>query len=1327
MKKLVFVLAFLLILADVYPVACISYDEDCSSNPQGCCPGLICNTFSKPSGSSVQKCTQPDNICTNQPKAWVSPFAGVAGSPIGYGPYNATVDLQEGRGTIGAASPIYKVGWFSDWKSASLIGIMVAIGIIAIAAMIGHSFNLSEVKAFANRELMQAVVSALLIFGIMGAIIFFDSTARMAIEAGGLPVACNPDEPCYISAAKQYLQNIYDVAKESAENSLKESFESQKIASTGMSIQFNIWQLAFAGSNTRWNAGYSIKAERAMATFETVSRLMVSIYAQKYFIEVISFAIAPIFLLLGIILRTFFFTRKLGGLMLAIAVSLFIVYPLTFAFAWYTLNVTVYGERALSVSDPACPSECNLTYPVAFYVNDAGEIVQFRTMQEILRAGINSSNWNSGEVRDKNGNLVATYNGLVACKDLGSIGIGNYQIVESGVGEYDNKTITGKNKNWKSNQWIDSKLELDGMKYTIIGNDKNSIKIAGGPSGSKKNVPYQILKNILATGCSDCPDYCREVPFPANLPGCNISACSDCNAGCKIMRQRSDCPSKCTHCQQECIIRQPVENKCYIEGNSKIPADLGSTCEGCDGCPNWCKIVYQNSEGDLELIYKDQEPCKIPACKPVSLGGTCPEKCMYITKLKGETTSCEDLCTHQGTVCPKYCRIANASYVNQTYDISPEHSIMESCMTGAVGEACKRCPEGCKIQVKDADNQEYLENCAPFPKVSTQISNCEACPVYCRFTKYEDYSDAGSKTPLERGEVPGVFAPVVCIDDYIFGLKCDGTACQNNCKGAYPPLCLAYDSNSQLQKYCRKCPEEARVVLKHTNLSGQVEYGLPPLASSVACNETQCSHLCRNFEVEVPSQASNPVCKDYNATSGTCTQQTVFQNVCGCYPGIDSDLKENIGPNIPLAGDCSPPCDNQHWCNTATSTCVACNPQCEQGYRCTPNGCVPEHSCPPGQVWECRNVPVVTTVCNPDYTNCQRCPIKCRVSFSNPSWLDTTVCTQEACFDNCDSSCKATITTSSPQLCMEYIGNGEGDIEVPINERDAPYNERDGCKQCPENCRIKYWNPQTSSYEYYEGSCGITKNNIDPSTGDSNVYVDCTLQSCPATCRTEVPKPSQIGICKPSKLSQKPCVGCNALCRRTPNSYPPMPPSCNPPCGANQYCDISKNPPQCEAYPGSGSNCPQQCKDDEYCDEQTNKCTKKYIANNCPEMYCGEHNPETGLGCTDECKLPDPPSRLCESCVECPTDCLYAPATRTDCSEVCTEEALAGPLNIGPSDFIKKLPGAQGESDVKNVGVLMIPALVLPMFCIVIVIAFIRVLSPILGGDMDIPGIGRII
>jgi len=114
--------------------------------------------------------------------------------------------------------------------------------------------------------------------------------------------------------------------------------------------------------------------------------------------------------------------------------------------------------------------------------------------------------------------------------------------------------------------------------------------------------------------------------------------------------------------------------------------------------------------------------------------------------------------------------------------------------------------------------------------------------------------------------------------------------------------------------------------------------------------------------------------------------------------------------------------------------------------------------------------------------------------------------------------------------------------------------------------------------------------------------------------------------------------------------------------------------------------------------------------------------------CTDDCLLESPPKKACEGCLDCDYDCIYYPSIRTDCSDICSDEALAGPVNIEPNDFIKSLPGAQtAYVETKNIGVLYLPAVVLPLFCIVIVIAFIRVLSPVLGGDIEIPGLGRII
>jgi len=187
------------------------------------------------------------------------------------------------------------------------------------------------------------------------------------------------------------------------------------------------------------------------------------------------------------------------------------------------------------------------------------------------------------------------------------------------------------------------------------------------------------------------------------------------------------------------------------------------------------------------------------------------------------------------------------------------------------------------------------------------------------------------------------------------------------------------------------------------------------------------------------------------------------------------------------------------------------------------------------------------------------------------------------------------------------------------------------------------------------------------------VSMGCTLASCPDKCRVEIPKKSNGGPdeCREYISPLTPCTGCPALCRRDNENLPPSP-----------FCSIGN-------YPGC-------------------------------------YGTDAGA-CSSNCQVPSAPDTVCEGCFDCPTDCLYDPPIRSDCSEVCMDESLAGPASTGPQDYMLALPGAAGNVEMKNAGTFMVPGLVLPLFSIVIVISFIRVFSPMLGGDIEIPGLGRII
>lgn len=1073
----ILVLALLCTSASAYR----SYDQTC--DPSGtaadlCVPGLVCDTSISPN-----KCNQPSSplVCTNAPAVYAAPPYVPATSTSYYDASTKITELETGTGIGGATSTFYQAGWFGSWQLSGVIGLAIAIAIIALAAMIGIAFNLPEVKAFANSEISQVIVSAILLLSIIAVIAACDQLANISLQVSSLPVGCNGNEPCHITAARYYLSSIYDVGNDAAENALYRAIVDQKSASSGLQFQTNFWYLLFAGTSMRINAGMSIEAERAGSVFDTASKLMVSIYAQKYFIEVVAFGIAPIFLLLGIVLRTFFFTRKLGGLLLAIAVALFTVYPLAYAFAWYTLNVTIYGERAFGpATDATCPQECSKTYPVAFFVNSSGEIMQFRTTQDLVQAGINDSNWDDGDVNDDG---TGEFPGLTACRDLS-------------------------------------------VAYGMLSAD---------------------MPANMQDQCSGCPDYCREVPFNPDMPGCDIAACSGCNAGCKIMRQRTDCAIQCSDCDQSCRTQLPVENKCYnnVETNeAPVAANLTVDCGGCDGCPQWCKILVMNyTSGQKQLMYGSEAACNINACKPQSLlypTGTCREQCLYYSPLT--EVNCNGACSG----CPEYCRVGNydelvlAGITTAPFD----------CNTAA----CTACPDVCKVNITLPTPSNY-PNCAPYPGTAG-AADCDHCPEYCRFTSFDTPNFIASGSYLPRDSTTNI--PYICSPDTVSWLDCD--ACDSTCfvdptagsSSGFVTSAAAnpYLGNGPLQESCQLNPD--------SGTDGQC--GWNPVISNIAAECLVAPHA--NLDCTAADRQYSDTCTNGQITS-------TGGSPCCSWTDCDNANCQQYGDS----GTCGS--------TSLASACCAWLPtmQCYG-----PAGCDLET----------------------DQSGCEGSTIGCQ-------WLQ------------------------------------RGSIGIPIAYRDeAQYRDTSGCKQCPENCRLRIGSAD------YEGTCGFP--------GDPGELVDCSgaASVCPDSLRQSIsPSATCGGLSTDLSL---PCAECTALCRSTSSDLP--------------------GPPSCDA--SCFDSCPAACKT----------------------------TPKTGV---------------CSGCMECPLDCLYFPAVRTDCSEVCSDEALAGPVNVGPDDFVKNLPGAIGATDVKNMGTLMVPALVMPLFCIVIVIAFIRVFSPLLGGDIEIPGLGRII
>ena len=123
---------------------------------------------------------------------------------------------------------------------------------------------------------------------------------------------------------------------------------------------------------------------------------------------------------------------------------------------------------------------------------------------------------------------------------------------------------------------------------------------------------------------------------------------------------------------------------------------------------------------------------------------------------------------------------------------------------------------------------------------------------------------------------------------------------------------------------------------------------------------------------------------------------------------------------------------------------------------------------------------------------------------------------------------------------------------------------------------------------------------------------------------------------------------------------------------------------------------------------------------------------KASLTAEDSCiyVLPDPDlinAEQCNSCLFVPQAFTFDPPVYNNCADLCSPNP-SGPPRVSPADFARRTKeGMIGPEDIKSVASLLLPAYVLPLLNIVVTLMFIRSFSNMLGGDIEIPGLAKII
>lgn len=229
---------------------------------------------------------------------------------------------------------------FQDTYAAAMqlvaIAILLSVTITALAYMIGKFTSSPSLLLFSKDSLTQTIITIVMVVFILAA---FEGTCQFTtlfLEEQLNPMDSALDYAVYLQVQGQIiLKGLYST-------SMDHKFEGSWM--TGYYLPFIGGETGFR--NTMHNA-FSRQCEILM---DLVNVGMVSAGVQYFIILMIRDFVFPIMIPFGLLLRALPFLREAGNVVLAIAFTLFIIFPFAYtvnSYAMYTVDISCGSDEAV--------------------------------------------------------------------------------------------------------------------------------------------------------------------------------------------------------------------------------------------------------------------------------------------------------------------------------------------------------------------------------------------------------------------------------------------------------------------------------------------------------------------------------------------------------------------------------------------------------------------------------------------------------------------------------------------------------------------------------------------------------------------------------------------------------------------------------------------------------------------------------------------------------------------------------------------------------------------------------------------------------------------
>lgn len=271
----------------------------------------------------------------------------------------ANIGLLESGDAPGFITSVY-----TDWLEVAVILLLISTGILGLVYILGNFLSNDKIKTWARIEVVEVIYSAVLILLAISFLGGANQVAESLVKNQNEPVGkgvfgqevCSPafakadyytGLPCHIKVGMHFLNSVFNEGNELASQMYQEYIITSMLAEVNLNVEITgekTGVFAYTPIKGFFVQGNIVKSNM----FDYTVKLMTITKFQEVLLRFIAMGIFPVMFTIGIILRTFFFTRKLGGLLMAMALSMFFIFPM-----FYALGGVFYGQmklKAITVS-----------------------------------------------------------------------------------------------------------------------------------------------------------------------------------------------------------------------------------------------------------------------------------------------------------------------------------------------------------------------------------------------------------------------------------------------------------------------------------------------------------------------------------------------------------------------------------------------------------------------------------------------------------------------------------------------------------------------------------------------------------------------------------------------------------------------------------------------------------------------------------------------------------------------------------------------------------------------------------------------------------------